>query len=78
MSKRQRKCNYLRLVKVTDNDYLDVAVDDPMIVPLLISDYFACLPVTVLTEKLLIPIETVASLTHKVVLHTDRCDVSLF
>ncbi|CAD5235509.1 unnamed protein product [Bursaphelenchus xylophilus] len=62
--------NYMRLRK----ELRDVPINDPMVVPLLISDYFACLPVTVLTEKLLIPIDSVASLNHKVMIHTEKCD----
>ncbi|CAD5205565.1 unnamed protein product [Bursaphelenchus okinawaensis] len=62
--------NYMRLRK----ELRDSPINDPMVVPLMISDYLACLPLSVLNEKLRVQIESMTSLNHKVVIHTEKCN----
>lgn len=49
-----------------------------MIVPLLISDYIVGLPSTIALDQRRVVVKSMASMTHKVIFHSDNFDVSFF
>lgn len=48
-----------------------------MLVPLLMSDYLVALPLTIACDQRRIPVKTMASMTHKIIFHSDNFDVVL-
>lgn len=48
-----------------------------MIIPLLISDYVVGIPSTIAFDQRQVSIKSMASMTHKVIFHSDEFNVSL-